>query len=163
MIARYCVNLKGENIKTKYILTVAKSWIEEGVRTLEDVEEKIKQLKEKYEIFDVRSVQKNGKELPIGPSEFLYLIRNAEEVLTDSFHATVFSIIFHKKFVTFNRPGLNMNSRIESLAELTGAKNRLTEYGDLNCETEINYVNVDRILEEERRKSFDFLKDALTD
>ena len=56
-----------------------------------------------------------------------------------------------------------MNSRIESLAELTGAKNRLTEYGDLNCETEINYVNVDRILEEERRKSFDFLKDALTD
>ena len=91
------------------------------------------------------------------------MIRNAEEVLTDSFHATVFSIIFHKKFVTFNRPGLNMNSRIESLAELTGAKNRLTEYGDLNCETEINYVNVDRILEEERRKSFDFLKDALTD
>lgn len=126
-------------------------------------EEKIKQLKEKYEIFDVRSVQKNGKELPIGPSEFLYLIRNAEEVLTDSFHATVFPIIFHKKFVTFNRPGLNMNSRIESLAELTGAKNRLTECGDLNCETEINYVNVDRILEEERRKSFDFLKDALTD
>lgn len=126
-------------------------------------EEKIKQLKEKYEIFDVRSVQKNGKELPIGPSEFLYLIRNAEEVLTDSFHATVFSIIFHKKFVTFNRPGLNMNSRIESLAELTGAKNRLTECGDLNCETEINYVNVDRILEKERRKSFDFLKDALTD
>ena len=125
--------------------------------------DKIKQLKEKYEIFDVRSVQKNGKELPIGPSEFLYLIRNAEEVLTDSFHATVFSIIFHKKFVTFNRPGLNMNSRIESLAELTGAKNRLTECGDLNCETEINYVNVDRILEEERRKSFDFLKDALTD
>ena len=34
---------------------------------------------------------------------------------------------------------------------------------DLNCETEINYVNVHRILEEERRKSFDFLKDALTD
>lgn len=39
----------------------------------------------------------------------------------------------------------------------------MTECGDLNCETEINYVNVDRILEEERRKSFDFLKDALTD
>ena len=44
MIARYCVNLKGEKIKSNYILTVAKNWIEEGVRTLEDVEEKIKQL-----------------------------------------------------------------------------------------------------------------------
>lgn len=126
-------------------------------------QDKIKQLREKYEIFDVGSLQENGKELPVGPSEFLYLIRNAEEVLTDSFHATVFSIIFHKKFVTFNRSGLNMNSRIESLAELVGAKDRLTECGDLNCEIEIDYANVDEILEEERRKSIDFLKNALTD
>lgn len=44
MIVRYCVNLKGEKIKPNYILAVAKNWIEEGVRTLEDVEEKIKQL-----------------------------------------------------------------------------------------------------------------------
>ena len=125
--------------------------------------DKIKQIKEEYEVFDVRSHQKNGKELSVGPSEFLYLIRNAEEILTDSFHATVFSIIFHKKFVTFNRPGLNMNSRIESLAVLVGAKDRLTECGDLDCETKIDYVKVDKILEEERRKSIDFLKNALTD
>lgn len=125
--------------------------------------EKIELLKGKYEIFDIRLVQKNGKELPIGPSGFLYLIRNAEEILTDSFHATVFSIIYHKRFITFNRPGLNMNSRIESLAELVGIKNRLTECGDLNCETGIDYVDVDEILEEERRKSIDFLKNALTD
>lgn len=125
--------------------------------------EKIEQLKDRYEIFDVRTLQMNGRELPIGPSEFLYLIRNAEEILTDSFHATVFSIIFHKKFITFNRPGLNMNSRIESLAEVVGAKNRLTEYGDLNCETEIDYVKVDKALQEERRSSIEFLKDALSD
>ena len=56
-----------------------------------------------------------------------------------------------------------MNSRIESLAELVGIKNRLTECGDLNCETGIDYVDVDEILEEERRKSIDFLKNALTD
>jgi len=124
-------------------------------------EVKIEQLREKYEIFDVRSIQKNGKELPVGPSEFLYLLRNAAIVLTDSFHATVFSIIFHKKFITFNRPGLNMNSRIESLAELVGVKDRLTECGDLDGETEIDYMNVDEILKEERRKSTEFLKKAL--
>lgn len=124
--------------------------------------EKIKQLKEEYEIFDARSLQKNGKELPVGPSEFVYSIRNAEEVLTDSFHATVFSIIFHKKFVTFNRPGLNMNSRIESLAELVGIVNRMTECGDLNGEAEIDYVKVDKILDKERKKSIDFLKKALS-
>lgn len=127
----------------------------------EQFQEKIEQLKGKYEIFDVRAVQKNGRERPVGPSEFLYLIRNAEEILTDSFHATVFSIIFHKKFVTFNRPGLNMNSRIESLAELVGIVKYMTECGDLNGE-EIDYVKVDEILEEERRKSIDFLKNSLT-
>ena len=116
-------------------------------------EEKIKQLREKYEIFDVRSIQKNGKELPVGPSEFLYLLRNAEIILTDSFHATVFSIIFHKRFITFNRLGLNMNSRIESLAELIGLRNRINANGEFDCETPVNYPNVDEALKKERRKS----------
>ena len=125
-------------------------------------ENKIKQLKEKYEIFDVRSVQKNGKELPIGPSEFLYLIRNSEEVLTDSFHATVFSIIFHKRYITFNRPGLNMNSRIESLAKVVGAKSQLTGCGDLDCEKGMYYIKVDELLKEERHNSIEFLKNTLS-
>lgn len=141
--------------KNKYVLVYAL-----GDKT-DRFKEKIKQLRKEYEIFDVRLLQKNGRELPIGPSEFLYLIRNAEEVLTDSFHATVFSIIFHKKFVTFNRPGLNMNSRIVSLAELIGVRWRMTKCGDLNGEGEIDYVKVDEILDEERRKSIVFLKNSL--
>lgn len=127
------------------------------------IKEKIKQLSEKYEIFDVRSIQKNGKELPVGPSEFLYLLRNAEIILTDSFHATVFSIIFHKRFITFNRSGLNMNSRIESLAELIGEKKRINQYGDLVCETEIDYKNVGAAIEKEKEKSLAFLAKALGD
>ncbi|MCX4363978.1 MAG: DnaD domain protein, partial [Clostridia bacterium] len=43
-IARYCVNLKGDKIKANYIIAVAKNWLDEGVRTLADVDEKIKQL-----------------------------------------------------------------------------------------------------------------------
>ncbi|MDE6210481.1 MAG: DnaD domain protein [Clostridia bacterium] len=43
-IARYCVNLKGERIKPNYILAVARNWLDEGVRTLADVDDKIKQL-----------------------------------------------------------------------------------------------------------------------
>ena len=122
---------------------------------------KIELLKEKYEIFDVRLIQKNGRELPIGPSEFLFLLRNAELVLTDSFHATVFSIIFHKKFITFNRIGLNMNSRIESLAELFEQGQHLNKFGDFDFEKEANYSKIDVILDEERKKSIDFLKKAI--
>lgn len=120
-------------------------------------------MKKEYELFDVRMVQKNGKELAVGPSEFLYLLRNAEIILTDSFHATVFSILFHKKFITFSREGLNMNSRIVSLADMIGKKNCINKYGDLDCENGIDYTRVDEVLKKEREKSINFLKKALED
>lgn len=43
MIIRYCVSLKGESIKPAYVLAVARNWISEGVRTVSDVETRIKQ------------------------------------------------------------------------------------------------------------------------
>ena len=53
------------------------------------------------------------------PDEFLSLIKNAKYVLTDSFHATVFSYIFKKKFFVFSRAGQeNTDSRITSLLEV---------------------------------------------
>lgn len=115
----------------------------------------------KYQILDVRLKQKNGKELPIGPAEFIYLIRNAEAVVTDSFHATVFSIIFHKKFVAFNRSGLNMSSRIESLARILEMDSYLNQHGDLECMSHIDYNHIDSLLAREKQKSINFLKQAL--
>ena len=56
--------------------------------------------------------------------EFLYGIINCKAVITDSFHATVFSIIFKKPFITFiNR--LNDNSRFKNLDEIFNIKNRI--------------------------------------
>lgn len=43
MVASYCVNLKGNNIHSNYVLTVAKSWAMEGATTLEKVEAKLKE------------------------------------------------------------------------------------------------------------------------
>lgn len=44
MITKYCVDLKGENIRYPYIVTVAKNWAKEGIRTSLDVENKIQEL-----------------------------------------------------------------------------------------------------------------------
>lgn len=53
------------------------------------------------------------------PDEFLSLIKNAKYVLTDSFHATIFSYIFKTKFFVFSRAGqANTDSRITSLLEV---------------------------------------------
>lgn len=53
--------------------------------------------------------------LGLGPADFLSEIRNARFILTDSFHATVFSMIFKKKFGVYSRPG--SESRMISLLE----------------------------------------------
>ena len=44
MIVKYCVDKKGKDINCNYILTVAKVWAEEGIRTAEKIEEKIESL-----------------------------------------------------------------------------------------------------------------------
>lgn len=141
--------------KKKYILVYALG--EKSDRFTE----RITDLGEEYEIIDLRAKQKNGKQLSVGPSEFLSLIKNAEMILTDSFHATVFSIIYCKKFITFNRTGLNMNSRIESLADLLDVGEHINEFGDFVCEEEMNYSEIEKKLETERVKSIEFIKKAL--
>ena len=54
--------------------------------------------------------------------DWLNGIRKADYVLTDSFHGTVFSIIFHKQFVCLGNKDRG-NSRFESLLEMAGLEN----------------------------------------
>lgn len=123
--------------------------------------ENIRFLSKKYIIFDVRSLSDSGCEIAIGPSEFIYLIHHASIVLTDSFHASVFSILFHKRFITFNRPGLDMNSRIVSLAKTIKVEDLFDGNGDLYCDKGLDYDKIDVILEKERTISIEFLKKSL--
>jgi hypothetical protein len=104
----------------------------------------------------------------VGPSEFVSLISNAEYVLTDSFHASIFSIIYHRKFFTFNRfaetKGKSTNSRISSLFKTLNLNNRLI-LGNENpsdlVKDEINYKNVENEINKIRDFSESFLITAL--
>lgn len=51
------------------------------------------------------------------PSEFIYILKNAEMVYTDSYHACVFSLIYKKSFYVFDRKNqtADMSSRIKTL------------------------------------------------
>ena len=46
MIVKFCVNQKGENVSYSYINTVAKNWADEGARTAEEVNNKIKEFED---------------------------------------------------------------------------------------------------------------------
>ena len=98
------------------------------------------------------------------PQEFLYLIKNAKLICTDSFHACVFSILFDKSFIIFERDykGKNMNSRIDTLLSKFSIENR--KYNDKNITDKNinhNYSEAYKILEKEKKKSILFLKKAL--
>lgn len=99
-----------------------------------------------------------------GPSEFLYLEKNAFLVCTDSFHSCVFATLFNKPFIIFNREDshVSMNSRIETLIKKLQLKNR--EYNGKEITRENlnhDYTEAYRILDEERKKTIKFLRQAL--
>lgn len=73
------------------------------------------------------------------PNDFISLIRDAEYVLTDSFHACVFANIFKTKYVVFSRSnvGQNMDSRVTTLLDMFSSTERFC-YGD-RCSLE--YIN----------------------
>ena len=98
-----------------------------------------------------------------GPSEFLYLINNAEIVFTDSFHACVFSILYNKPFYVIERiaKGMkNMNSRIDTLLNKMGLQNRKFE-AVIENDCEGIYEEVNKKLNIEREKALNFIKNAL--
>lgn len=62
----------------------------------------------------------------IGPDEFLGWFKNADYVVTDSFHGTICSVLFEKKFVALqDRRAENHNSRIVNFLERVGLTNRI--------------------------------------
>ena len=102
----------------------------------------------------------------LGPKEFLWLIDNAECVFTDSYHATIFSLIFHKNFYSIKRfndgDELCQNSRINQLVSYFDIKSRV-----INSDTavlsgeEIDYCDFDSKLKKLKYKSFSFLEESL--
>ena len=101
-----------------------------------------------------------------GLEDFLSLIKHAECILTDSFHAVAFSYIFQKEFFVFPRidrgSNENMNSRVLSILELIGEPRRLIQkQDDMNQNTiEFNKKELSKI-EEKRKISREWLKSAL--
>lgn len=86
----------------------------------------------------------------IGPDGFVSLVSNAELVISNSFHATAFSIIFNKPFFVFRR-SWGINTRIEDLVNLFGLSDRLidsenVEYGNLPDWNLINQLVSEKIV-----------------
>lgn len=103
-----------------------------------------------------------------GPREFLGLIAQAEMVITDSYHATVFSLIlgaknFYAYISEYNKRGSRILDLLRTYKEESHLlSNNLSEsYSDLS-NRKVDYQFIDRIYREEQMKARDFLKNALS-
>lgn len=96
------------------------------------------------------------------PSEVLHVIKHADYVLTDSFHGTVFSILFHKNFYVFtrNEGKISMNSRIETLFKKFDLNDRLFD-SSIEDVSDSQWKMIDAILETERIKTKRYIKEAM--
>lgn len=98
------------------------------------------------------------KEKVAGPLEFLSLFSNAKYVVTSTFHGVCYSIIFKKNFyVMLKKSVQNNNSRINNLLDMLKLKDRIIDK-DIKINENIDYSYATNILEEERKKSFEYLK-----
>lgn len=96
----------------------------------------------------------------IGPSEFLAYVRGADRVLTNSFHATVFSLQFHRDFVAF--PTDRSAARMTDLLGEVGLGRRASMRAVASVPRDENWAAVDRALVRLRENSLSYLEGALS-
>lgn len=101
--------------------------------------------------------------LPV--SEWLTQIKNSKFVITDSFHCICFSLLFNKEFIYYinEKRGL---ARIESLFQTLNIKDRIVDSLDedyLNkiLGNKLDYININKRLENLRKPSYEFLRETL--
>lgn len=150
----------------KYILVYQ---LESNDRIMEDAYKIAKEKGLKIVCFSEPSLKNVYRDMKIysiydsGPREFLGAIKNADIILTNSYHATCFSIIFNKLFFTYSHS--KTSSRMTDLANILGFNYRIIKYGesvyDTVRESEIydnsffRKININ--LQEYRKKSEQFL------
>lgn len=106
----------------------------------------------------------------VDPGDFLNLIRNAQFICTDSFHCSVFSMLYKKVFFAFKRytrkTKSSTNSRLDTLFDLAGVKGRVFEGNediDKCLDMIIDYKEVYTNLAKIREESYQYLITALDD
>lgn len=101
------------------------------------------------------------------PDEIIEYFRNADYVVTDTFHGTIFSVITHRKFLTVRRPTTESggnSEKISSLVKQLHVENRLVDNLDtieLDLIADIDYGRIDELRERLRLSTLDYLQNQV--
>lgn len=148
---------KGIDTDSPYLLTYFLG--EKNERVQKDIKEY--SAKNNLKVYNLQDISDN-RMYSMGPAEFIYLISKAKLVVTDSFHACVFSFLYKKPFVVYARnwKGSNMMSRLDTLLSKFDLKRKYIDSGLSNDLMECDYENGYRVLKQEREKFDKFMKES---
>lgn len=153
------VSKKPKQLKSnKYILNYFLGEVSEKRK------KEIEEFAKKNDCDVINILDKNDSLYESGPSEFLYLEKNAFLICTDSFHSSVFAILYNKPFIIYDREDKleKMNSRIDTLISKFKLDDRRYNGTNITKENLIHdYSEAYKILENERRKSLNFIMNSL--
>lgn len=151
-------NAQDEYNKERFVLTYFLGEITEEYR------KKIVAFAEKRNLTIINiNDEMDKRHFSYGPAEFVNLIDKAELVCTDSFHGTVFSMLFQTPFVVFERKDNmgDMSTRLTNLLDKYNMTDRLlskiTEENIFDCD----YTTYEEVLENERNKFSKYLQKVM--
>lgn len=117
-----------------------------------------------YKVVEI-SLQSRNKDRHImfyqaGIEEFLSLIKYSENVITNSLHASIFSILFHRPISFFQRE--NAGNKVKELFEQYNLQDmRVIPNAEPVIQRSQDYEVIDGLIESNRKRSLEFLKKAL--
>ena len=155
----YDVLAEDRLIKEKYVLLYARRYN----KKMEEYADKIaKENGWKVVEISLRATNADRHQMfyEAGVEEFLSLVKNAEVVVTNSFHGAIFSVQYKRPFYVFSRE--QCDSKIDEVLQLFGLRDRLMINGEENVASNINWDDVHKRIDEARNQAFDFLINELT-
>lgn len=127
----------------------------------------VKRLKKKtgckvvYIPFPLIGLLKCQMKISIGPAEWMGLFKNAEYVVSDSFHGIVFALLFNRKFFGMTN-GHHKNQRMEQLLKRVKLTDRTIDaVSDKKLTEEIDFSYANEQLKQMRIESMELLKESI--
>lgn len=154
---------KGESERHPYLLMYQLSFSNRMI-------DYAKALAKKYDLkiiclpFPMGKPMKAKLNFTAGPTEFLALFKNASYILTNSFHGTVFSVLFKKQFYVEVSQGISkVSSRITDFLDMVGLSNHLLSDVSEVAYLESDYDFAHQQIEKQRKISLEYLDNMITD
>lgn len=154
------------HVKEKYLLVYAYSG-----RIKKQESDYIKKIAKQrnLKVYSIGGAQKCAdKFIDCSPFEVFSYFKNAEFIITDTFHGSIFSIVTHRPFVTLVRKSIGEKygneEKLTDLLERLNLDNRIIyDYKNIESKLEenIDYNEIENLLGNERKKSIEYLEEKI--